>query len=557
MLKKPIFILSSMFFCLDICFITSAELSLKDQMKQDFDVLSHTFVVQYAPANWKFQHFQWNLQEEIRVAKSQIDIKENISIKDFHKIVRSFFQSMKDYHANVSFFSTEEAYLPFQVKGAMGKYYFSAIDRNQLSTYSFPFGVGDELVLFDNMPIADVVNSIRECEVGSNSEQTDFALAEFVLTRRSGSRGHTVPKGSIMITGKSRYTKKLLTIQLLWKYTPEKIINPQCKALELPQFIMSGITHKCFLTHYVEIDQKSLLLGFRDSQLPTLGRVLWQSEPNSPFDANIFEAHHKKIGGFVSIPTFNGDGSDFKKFSEIIKLFEEKTDFLVIDQLNNPGGKLFYLYAVLSLLSDQQLHTPQHRMALTQAEIADAVSAIPLLENVETDEDARLLLGNDIYGLPVSYQTAHFVLHYYKFLLEEWNQDRKFTNPSYIYGIDWIQPNLSVHYTKPILVLINGLDFSCADLFPAILQDNSRATIFGSKTAGAGGYVLTRTFPNLSGIAAIRWTGSLAIRKNGNPIENLGVIPDVEYLVTQEDLQHNYYEYAEAIRETCRKLEGF
>ncbi|WP_353064115.1 S41 family peptidase [Tunturibacter psychrotolerans] len=38
------------------------------------------------------------------------------------------------------------------------------------------------------------------------------------------------------------------------------------------------------------------------------------------------------------------------------------------------------------------------------------------------------------------------------------------------------------HYTKKIVVLINGETFSAGEFLAAILQDNERATLFGTTT---------------------------------------------------------------------------
>ena len=101
-------------------------------------------------------------------------------------------------------------------------------------------------------------------------------------------------------------------------------------------------------------------------------------------------------------------------------------------------------------------------------------------------------------------------------------------------------------------MLVNSLDFSCGDFFPAILQDNKRATILGTKTAGAGGYVLETSFLNLQGIAHFSYTGSIAFRLDGQPIENYGVTPDIVYNMTTYDLQNNYGQYTRTIQEALK-----
>jgi C-terminal processing protease CtpA/Prc len=103
-------------------------------------------------------------------------------------------------------------------------------------------------------------------------------------------------------------------------------------------------------------------------------------------------------------------------------------------------------------------------------------------------------------------------------------------------------------------VLVNPLDFSCADLLPAILQDNGRAKLFGQRTSGAGGAVKSVTFPNQFGIAELAYTWTIAVRESGKPIENLGVEPDYPYAPTPEDFQSSFSGYKRAVNEALKDM---
>lgn len=163
----------------------------------------------------------------------------------------------------------------------------------------------------------------------------------------------------------------------------------------------------------------------------------------------------------------------------------------------------------------------------------------------EIDDDDTFDSAN---GYLISGDQMIAIMAHQKFIMDLWQQGTRITPPLPIFGIDEVLPDpMGVPYTKPILVLINELDFSCADVFPAILRDNGRATLFGKKTAGAGGYV--RPYPALSrfGVAGYTLTGSLLYRLDGTSIENLGVSPDIPYEITERDLSENYSDYVQAV----------
>ena len=154
----------------------------------------------------------------------------------------------------------------------------------------------------------------------------------------------------------------------------------------------------------------------------------------------------------------------------------------------------------------------------------------------------------------INYQQLMFLKSYYELILNEWNRGESLTRPTPILGVDRINPHPKYRYTKPILMLIDEMDFSGADFMPAILQDNHRAVLFGCRTAGAGGFVTSFQFPNTNGIAICAYTGSIAERSNKKKIENVGITPDIEYQLTADDVQGGYKGYVNAVNQAVQQM---
>lgn len=557
---KKLFLVTLAFFPL-MGFAIDQE-ATKQMMVDDLGFIKNTFEVMYAPAGWKKEQYGWDLDTEIEKVKTRIQSNPKISTKDYQREISQFLRTTKDYHVGVLFHSTESASLPFTVKSSEGKYFITSINKEQLSSANFPVSIGDEIVKFGGKPIADVIADLKMNEIGDATATTDQCLAEMILTYRSGMSGMIVPRGPINITVNSAASGKTSTFQLIWKYTPEKInsdmsMSPFEDHLDLQNEKLSKhpIFHKKMLTPlYATFAKKEKSspsdphnLGSRVSFIPPLGTKLWESDEDSPFDAYLFKTSDRKIIGYIRIPHYMGSEKNVEAFANIIDLFNSMTDALVIDQVNNPGGLIFYSYALASALTDKPLATPKHRMAITQEEVADAIAIIPILELIENDQEAKDVMGESLMGYPVSYQFVQFALEFFRSVIDDWNGKEYLTQPHFLYGLDQINPHPTSRYTKPILLLVNSLDFSCGDFFPAILQDNNRVTILGTRTAGAGGYVLGFGYPNRFGLAVLHFTGSIAERIDKKPIENLGVTPDIQYELTKYDLQNNYSQYVSTI----------
>lgn len=548
--------------------------NLSEGMLLDLEFIKQSFQAGYAPAEWKKKHFGWDLNAEIKSAKSQVlgFQERSTSIKKFHRVLKKFFQSTQDYHVTALFYSTESASLPFRIQEAEGKYYFTYINRAKLPAEDdFPFNVGDELLSFGHLPVNEALKELRENEIGINNHLTDCALAEIYLTNRFGRLGHQVPHGQINIAGCKIGSKTPITYTMKWRYSPEKIGAPpnylakhlmKASQLEergfnnyfLKQFVIPQ--YETLVTLKEEDEDDTEVLGSRKSFVPNLGTIIWEADKEAIFHAYIFDLEDGKIGGYIRIPSYVPDDVEeaIAEFESLISTMEQTVDALVIDQVNNPGGYLLYVYGLASMLSDKPLTVPKHRLTLTQEDIYYANLYMTLWEDIETDEEAKETLDGFINSLPINLDLVKGFLDHFHFVDEEWKSGKHLTRPCYLYGIGPLQPHPKTHYTKPLLVLVNQLDFSGGDFFPAILQDSGRATIMGMNTAGAGGFLAKVDFPNMHGISTFSFTASIAERSDEILIENQGVKPDVPYVISKIDLQNNYVDYVKKVRQTLYEI---
>ena len=93
----------------------------------------------------------------------------------------------------------------------------------------------------------------------------------------------------------------------------------------------------------------------------------------------------------------------------------------------------------------------------------------------------------------------------------------------------------SLAYTKPILVLVDNFTLSAAEIFAMFMQDSKRATIFGTRTDGGGGNVISFDAGAYSeGFARVTEsliTRSAPVQTPGFPALNfydgVGIYPDI------------------------------
>ena len=542
--------------------IAKADSRIQQSTKDALNYFKASYELTYAPSEWKKKYANWEVNQQYSLALSKVEERSDLNVLGARRILMDFIYAMRDYHVSIRFHSTEESTLPLTIRSAEGRYFIVYIDTDKLDSKSYPFQVGDEVMSFNGKPVGETVEMLKATKE-ENVKETDLARAELALTARRRAGGLEPQNGPVSIEVKSQATGKTISRQLVWDYKPEEIAVPKQNRMQ-ERGENSALKSLAAFDFNMSVDSTSAAtdphqLGMRNSYLPKLGQAIWESDDSDYFQAYIYRGENNKMIGVVRIRSYSfGDGADYEKavssFSKIVNRMEKFTDAMVIDQLNNPGGSVFYLYALASILSPDTLQTPRHIMSLTPSNVKSCVATLKQLSAIDSDEAARKALGNTVGGYPVTLQFTQFYKNYCQTYVEDWTSGRTMTRPFWIAGVDHLNPYPGGTYSKPILVLVNELDFSGGDFFPSILQDNKRATIFGARTAGAGGYVYDFAFPNLLGVDAFRITQSLAYRVSNNPIENLGVTPDVDYVMKASDRQSNYSEYAKAANKAVMDL---
>ncbi len=247
---------------------------------------------------------------------------------------------------------------------------------------------------------------------------------------------------------------------------------------------------------------------------------------------------------------------EFTEFKALIKKFQASTDALVIDEVNNPGGSIFYVYALQSLLEPNTSFAPPHQIALSPADIQEASDSLKLLSTIKNDKDAQKIISTgqaDIDGYPINYEFAQFSVTYFRNILAEWNAGHTLTKPMYLWGVDRINQDHDGAYTKPILVLVNSLCFSGGDFFPVdVARQQARDDLWNSHF-WCGGRIMNQV-PSRLGMEEFSVTGSIAWRIGNKPIENLGVTPDVKYDLTPDDLMNGLDGYKKAVNAAVADL---
>ena len=539
-----------------------------EQRLVDFQQLVSIVNRHYAPLHWKEKTI--NLDWKKTVKEFEAKALAAKSDAEFYQVMARLLSSLKDAHVSAQVPSTFRARLGFLCDYVAGKVLIEAVDTLRLPEELFPFKKGDQLIAIDNVPVEKIMQDISEV-TNTGYELSQKRIAAAYLTSRRQSTGLTIPRGNALVTVLPKGAAKPVTVVATWMNTGLPIIDLDdlsnainASSVSLAQSIANiGDAAANGEELLKELNKLSIFkLALPKAQLNEwisagvndIGSLTSMFElpegaqaiDGLPITAAIYQAKDKKIG-VIRIPGYMDDNL-VAWVAQAVAVMESETDVLVLDQTNNPGGSVAMVSELTSLFAQE---TAKDMMF----EIRSSLRWVEAFGGIN-QQIAGMLAANPKDAAANALQAR------FKYLEEEMRDSilaRKFLtapvslNLTGSFGV--IQPQPLIKYTKPILMLINEFDFSGGDAFPAIMRDNNRVVLFGNRTSGAGGNV-EEYGPLANSYFKFSLTESLMVRPNGQYMENLGISPDIQYNITEEDFMGGYKNYVKAFTVEALKLVG-
>lgn len=533
-----------------------------EQRLTDYSQLVNTFERSYGPLRWKKTTIGLDWKKNVEDFRAKVIAAR--SDGEFYRVMAQFLASLQDAHVTATIPSNFRANLGFLCDYIEGKVLIDIIDPLRLPTMLFPFKKGDQLIAIGGVPVEKLMDEFIKVD-NSGFELSRKRIAAVRLTSRREGSGLVVPKGTTTITVLPKGAAAPQTVTITWARFGTPLVElddlsqlmssdsladsvPQANDFDsfqgelkkLPMFTMALPYEKVAewqRTGVTDIGSLKPMFNLPEGSVQI---------PGVKTTAVTFDSNGKKIG-LLRIPSY-GDDKLLEDLARAVIEMEKTTDVLVIDQTNNPGGSVSLVSDITSLFADKsytdmvfEIRPSLQWLSTAQGinqEIADMLKA-----------DPNSAVGNAL--------KARFA--YMEDEMRESLAARKFaTTPMSLnlmgqFGM--IQPQPKIHYSKPILMLINEFDFSGGDAFPAIMKDNGRVTLFGQRTTGAGGNV--RGYgPLANSFFKFTVTESLMVRPNGKYMENLGISPDIVYDITEDDFNNGYRNYVKAFTAEALKLIG-
>lgn len=488
----------------------------------DFQQLIGRIKSSYGPLIYKKESLaididllQANYLRQIQASKTNLE---------FYYLINKFVAEFHDSHFAALLPTTKRSLLPFSVESIQGKVYIDEVIPELMPVDKFPFKKGDELISMNGVPTEELLKDLMSY-VGEGFLGTQKRFAAWMLTSRRSSRLPTL-EGPVTVVVQPAGKPDVSSHSFDWIVQGEdpaemESINPASylRTISIKEKVaeMIGDGHK--------IERRFICQGTSRITIPD-GAVMISE---TPFVSYYYPTAKGNVG-YLRIGNYYPEGEGqlvldtyFSQYEKVIKVMEKNTVGLIIDQDHNCGGYVDLTNRMVGLFMDQPYHPIYFKMVANKENYLEYKKYAEELSPLTTWYDD--------------------VMNVVNLLKDYWQRGERMTSFTTLNGDSWLPANL-IHYTKPVIMLIDEMSGSGGDAFPSLMQGYGRAKLLGTRTMGAGGHVVRNPALNYSQIT-VTMTRSMFFRPDGVPVENNGAIPDYPYEITYDDFMSGYKGYRE------------
>lgn len=525
--------------------ILTAQLTTEQKLA-DFNHLAALYAKQYGPYEWKRDHISFdllNLSPWIgKVAATKTDL-------EFYDVMSEYVSNLNDAHSSYSLPSNFIARLHFSVDFYDGKLLIDSVNRTRLPANEFPMVVGSELVSIDGVEAQRLANQFTRYAIAANDRSTRRLAADLITTRPQSvfPMAPAVPEISTVVvrrpdgvteTYRIPWARAGLPLTSIGRF-PSASAAQAMENSESEPFYMSVMARlqNCRLPDRGVLNFGARPPVFVNGMGPRFTRRLGGAAEDV-FYSGVFAAEGLRIGS-IRIPNFTPASTvvAFTQFLQEITFFRANTDGLIVDVMRNPGGSVGYANQLLGMVIPYQWTSVGFELRATSNWVASISSAV---------ESARA------QGAPE--WTIGLLEQIKRQIVSANSEFRGRTGPIPLDDLSIERAPLTlpngdvIAYAKPLMLLVDEMSASAADIFAATIQDNQRGALYGWRTMGAGGNVTTWNAGSYSqGFASLtesRMSRSQEVVTRDFPrtryVENVGVRPDIEadYMTTENLLRN-------------------
>ncbi|HEX6292839.1 MAG TPA: S41 family peptidase [Herpetosiphonaceae bacterium] len=471
----------------------------------------------------------------------------DISELSFHYALLDIFIDLRDLHTRYTLpapYQTKAAYLPFTLQEYVENNRPRYVVAELLEEIDDPhFKVGLEVMLWNGVPIAKDIEALRRTTFGSN-RASSHARAIQLMTLRHLAYSFAPVTDSVLVTYKNAHRTRFET-RFQWKIAEAAVVkelfdHPKddllavIRAVDPELHALNQVKQAVKSTSTTSANDSGASSAAESAPEPSQTTTI----PDN-FSVRTVNTEHGDYG-YIRIATFektqtwpplNTDGfikAFLTEFQRLLTLIPQNG--LILDLRGNAGGILPAGESLLQLFSPKPVDTALYQFRNTETTLA-------LTKNAPDAYDFKGWIPSIEIGLRSG---------------SDFSQALPFLPYSTSYN------DIGQKYYGPVVLIIDALCYSTTDMFIAAFMDNGLGKVIGvDDNSGAGGANMWSSTAVMNILNQGKQTSAqglpkgaaltLAVRRAvrvgqyaGQPIEDLGIVPDQVHRITKNDVLNGY-----------------